>query len=214
MAWPVARPVEEVSVLARWTSERAAPKDRPPLFSGARIVADDDCRSRGLVISCSQGGDAVNTGTIPTQRTPNKPLERVIVLESISNHPGENFGRYEDELTAIFGFDPGSDPDPSEWFPPEEFSRFRPYLETARRARRASLLAVEALGRRRVMARDIAGRDRATKDHAKASGDRDAANAQQRRLDRDGLGEIRLRVADRLGIRRQGLELPVDLSFF
>ena len=45
MVWPVARPVEEVIVLARWTSERAAPKDRPPLFSGAAIVADDTRRS-------------------------------------------------------------------------------------------------------------------------------------------------------------------------
>jgi hypothetical protein len=33
--WPVGRLVEEVSVFARWTSERAAPKDRPPLFSRA-----------------------------------------------------------------------------------------------------------------------------------------------------------------------------------
>ena len=41
MVWPVAKPVEEVSVLARWTSERAAPKDRPPLFSGAEIVVED-----------------------------------------------------------------------------------------------------------------------------------------------------------------------------
>jgi hypothetical protein len=35
MVWPVARLVEEVSVVARWTSEGAAPKDRPPLFSRA-----------------------------------------------------------------------------------------------------------------------------------------------------------------------------------
>ena len=35
MVWPVARPVEEVSVVARWTSEGAAPKDRPLLFSRA-----------------------------------------------------------------------------------------------------------------------------------------------------------------------------------
>ncbi len=35
MVWPAARPVEEVSVSARWTSEGAAPKDRPPLFSRA-----------------------------------------------------------------------------------------------------------------------------------------------------------------------------------
>jgi hypothetical protein len=33
MVWPVARPVEGVSVFARWTSEGAAPKDRPLLFS-------------------------------------------------------------------------------------------------------------------------------------------------------------------------------------
>jgi hypothetical protein len=45
MVRPVARPVEEVSVLARWTSERAAPKDRPPLFLGVGIVADDTRRS-------------------------------------------------------------------------------------------------------------------------------------------------------------------------
>jgi hypothetical protein len=155
----------------------------------------------------------VNAETIPTLRTPDKSFGRLIVLEPISKDLDENLEPYEDELKAIFGFDPDSDPDPSEWFPPEEFSAFRPYLETVRRARRASLLAVDALRRRRVMARDIGGRDRATKDHAKASGERDAANAQQRRLDRDGLGEIRLRVADRLGIRRQGLELPVDLRF-
>jgi hypothetical protein len=41
MVWPVARPVEEVSVVAWWTSERAAPKDRPPLFCGTRTVAVD-----------------------------------------------------------------------------------------------------------------------------------------------------------------------------
>ena len=32
IAWPVARPAEEVGVLARATSERAAPKGCPPLF--------------------------------------------------------------------------------------------------------------------------------------------------------------------------------------
>ena len=154
----------------------------------------------------------MNTGTIPTQRTPDKPFERLIVLEPISNHSDDNMEPYEDELKAIFGFDRSSDPDRSEWFPPEEFSAFTPYLETVRKARRASLLAVEALGRRRVLARDMVGRDRATRDHAKASVERDAANTRQRRLDRDGLGEIRLRAADRLGIRRQGLDLPTDLA--
>ena len=37
MVWPVVRLVEEVSVFVRWTSEGAAPKDRPPLFSEGRI---------------------------------------------------------------------------------------------------------------------------------------------------------------------------------
>src|SRR6266508_392831 len=37
IAWPAARPVEEVSVFARLTSEGAAPKDRPPPFSEGRI---------------------------------------------------------------------------------------------------------------------------------------------------------------------------------
>jgi hypothetical protein len=42
MVWPAARPVEEVSVFARWTSEGAAPKDRPLLFRGR-----DGSRGRG-----------------------------------------------------------------------------------------------------------------------------------------------------------------------
>jgi hypothetical protein len=37
MVWPAARLVEEVSVFAAVTSERAAPKDRPPLFSDGGI---------------------------------------------------------------------------------------------------------------------------------------------------------------------------------
>jgi hypothetical protein len=154
----------------------------------------------------------VNTGTIPTQRTSERPFERLIVLEPISTNSDDDVEPYEDELKAIFGFDRRSDPDRSEWFPPEEFSTFAPYLETVKKARRASLLAAEALGRRRVLARDMAGRDRATKDHANASRERDSANARLRRLDRDGLGEIRLRAADRLGIRREGHDLPTDLS--
>lgn len=155
----------------------------------------------------------MNTRTIPTQRMPHRLFERLIVLEPTSDHPEEDLERYEDELKTIFGFDPGSDPDPSEWFASEEFSAFKPYLETTRRVCRATVLAVDALGRRRVLARDIVGRDRATRDHATAVCERDAANAQLRRLDRDGLGEIRLRIADRLGILRKGLELPVDLRF-
>ncbi len=40
MVWPAARPVEEVRVFARRTSEGAAPKDRPPLFfqGGVEVV--------------------------------------------------------------------------------------------------------------------------------------------------------------------------------
>jgi len=164
-------------------------------------------------VAVRRGGDAVNTRAIPTQAFPAEWFERLIVLEPTSHQPEEDVERYEDELKTIFGFDPGSDPDPSEWFPSDELSEFRPYLETTRRARRATVLAGDALGRRRVLARDIVGRDRATRDHAKAACERDAANAQLRRLDRDGLGAIRLRVADRLGIVRKGLELPVDLRF-
>jgi hypothetical protein len=155
------------------------------------------------------GGDEVETGTI-TQLAPDKPFESLVVLEPIS-HYDEGLEPYETELKAIFGFDPGSDPPLSEWFPPDEFSDFKPYLETVRKARRAGLLAEEALGRRRALARDIVGRDRATKDHERASRERDTARAQQRRLDRMGLGEIRLRAQDRLGLRRQGLALPPDL---
>ena len=46
MVWPAARPVEEFSVFARWTSEGAAPKDRPPLLSGAN-------QSRGRAVAPS-----------------------------------------------------------------------------------------------------------------------------------------------------------------
>ncbi len=155
----------------------------------------------------------MDTETIATRLAPDKLFESIIVLEPIVNHPDESWELYRAELKAIFSFDPSSDPDPSEWFPLDEFYEFRPYLETVRRVRKASLLAEEALRRRRVMARDIAARDRADKDHDKASRERDAASAQQRRLDRVGLGEIRLRVEDRLSILRQGLELPTDLSF-
>jgi hypothetical protein len=155
----------------------------------------------------------VNSEAIAMQPTSDSSLERVIVLEPIPDRLDEHWEVYEPELKAIFGFDAGSDPDPSEWFPPAEFSEFKPYLETARRARGASLQAVEALRRRRVLARDITRRDRATKDHDKAASERDGANAQQRRLDSVGFGEIRLRVADRLRIRRRGLELPTDLRF-
>jgi hypothetical protein len=155
----------------------------------------------------------MNTGTIATRPAPDRPFESIIVIEPILNHPDEIWEPYGAELKAIFGFDPGSDPDPSEWFPLDEFYDFRPYLETVRKVREASLLAEEALGRCRAMAGDIVERDRASEDHDKASRERDAASAQQRRLDRVGLGEIRLRAEDRLGIRRHGLELPTDLRF-
>jgi hypothetical protein len=155
----------------------------------------------------------MKTGTMEMQLAPDQLLERVVVVEPISNEPNESWERYGDELASIFGFRPGADPDPSEWFPPDELDRFGPYFEAVRRARRAALLAEEALGRRRVMARDVVGRDRANREHARASRERDAASAQQRRLDRIGLGEIRLRAADRLEIRRQGVELPADLRF-
>ena len=96
------------------------------------------------------------------------------------------------------GFESDSDAHPSEWFSPDELDEFMPYFETVRRALGAGSRAEEALRRRRVTARDIAGRDRATKAHDEASRERDAADAQRRRLDRAGLGEMRLRIANRL----------------
>jgi hypothetical protein len=146
----------------------------------------------------------MNTETIATQRAPDTSFERLIVLEPIPSPPDESWDPYAAELKAIFGFEPDSDPHPSEWFPPDELNQFRPYFEAVRRARRAGSRAEEALRRRRVMARDIVGRDQATKDHVAASRERDAADAQRSRLDRAGLGEMRLRVADRLAMRRQG----------
>jgi hypothetical protein len=154
----------------------------------------------------------MNTGTIATERAADTSFERLIVLEPIPSPPDESWEPYEAELKAIFGFEPDSDPHPSEWFAPDELDEFRPYFETVRRAHRARSRAEEALRRRRVMARDIGGRDRATKDHVTASRERDAADAQQRRLDRAGFGEMRLRVADRLAMRRQGHDLPADVG--
>jgi hypothetical protein len=119
---------------------------------------------------------------------------------------------YEAELHELFGFVPDRDPDPTEWLSPEEFQRFKPYLEIVRKARRASLRAEDALGGRRLMARNIVGRNRATKEHERASAELEAARAQQKRLDRSGLGELRLRAENRLGLRRQGLALPPELS--
>jgi hypothetical protein len=120
---------------------------------------------------------------------------------------------YEAELHELFGFVPDRDPDPTEWLSPEEFQRFKPYLETVRKAHRASLRAEAALGGRRLLARDALGRNRATKAHEKASAELEAARAQQNRLDQSDLGELRLRAEKRLGIRRQGLALPPDLRF-
>ncbi len=45
MVWPVTRPAEEVSRLCISTSERAAPKDRPPLFflaAGSKSVSGSE----------------------------------------------------------------------------------------------------------------------------------------------------------------------------
>ena len=120
---------------------------------------------------------------------------------------------YEAELNEVFGFVPDRDPDPSEWFPPDDFQKFKVYLEAVRKGNRASLGAEEALASRRLMARNTRGRDRATKEHETASAELTAARAQQSRLNRAGLEEIRLRAENRLGLRRQGLELPPDLSF-
>lgn len=120
---------------------------------------------------------------------------------------------YEDELHELFGFVPDRDPDPTEWLSPEEFQTFKPYLEIVRKARRASLRAEDALGGRRLMARNTVGRNRATKAYEKASAELEAARAQQKRLDRSDLGELRLRAENRLRLRRQGLALPPDLSF-
>jgi hypothetical protein len=120
---------------------------------------------------------------------------------------------YEAELREVFGFVPERDPEPPEWLSPDEFQRVKPYFDAMRRGNRASLRAEEALGRRRLMARNIIGRNRATKELEKASAELTAAKAQQGRLDDAGVRELRLRAEDRLRIRRQGLELPPDLSF-
>ena len=127
----------------------------------------------------------MDTETLVTHLRLEKPLEDVVILEPIPNEPDEDSELYEAELMVIFGFDPRSDPDPSEWFSPDELTAFTPYLETVRRARHAG----------------------------KASLELEAARAERRRLDRAGFGELRLRAEDRLRIRRQGLELPTDLRF-
>jgi hypothetical protein len=124
----------------------------------------------------------------------------------------EDWKPYSAELRGIFGFISGSDPDPSEWFPADEFNRFTPYLENVRRTRKASLRGEDALTRR-MMAGDSPGRDRATADYERASADLEGDRAKQRQMDTAGLGEIRRRAEDRLGVRRQGLELPPDLRF-
>jgi hypothetical protein len=122
----------------------------------------------------------------------------------------EDWKPYAAELRDIFGFVRESDPDPSEWFPADEFLRFIPYLENVRRARKAGLRGEEALSRA-MMTSDPLAVDRATADHERASSDREGDLAKQRQMDTAGLGEIRLRAEDRLGIRRQGLGLPPDL---
>ena len=68
----------------------------------------------------------MNTAAIPSHRTSDMPFERLIFLEAIPDPSNEGVERHEAELTSIFGFDPRSDPDLSEWFPPKEFSSSGP----------------------------------------------------------------------------------------
>ena len=78
------------------------------------------------------------------------------------------------------------------------------YLDAARRRNRANLRAQEALGHRRLMARNIIGRDRATKELEKASAEVTAAKAQQARLDDAGVRELRLRARGSAGAASDG----------
>lgn len=119
---------------------------------------------------------------------------------------------YEAELQEVFGFDRDSDPDPSEWFPTEDFYRFKPYLEAVRTSRAAAERA-DGARKRREKTHDHAQRKRVIEDQTNAAEKMDAANKQQGLFNRGELGEIRHRAETRLGVLRHGLDRPPDLSF-
>jgi hypothetical protein len=118
-----------------------------------------------------------------------------------------DWSAYEDELREVFGFYRDSDPDPSEWFPPEDFHLFTPYLEA---------LKEEARSQRRVdethASRASRGNDRTRKDldheHDEASEALKQAKKERKRLDRDHqLREIRLRAETKLLELRESPDL-------
>jgi hypothetical protein len=110
---------------------------------------------------------------------------------------------YEEELRVVFGFSRASDPDPSEWFPIEDFDRFRPYLEALRTETRAQTRVDETHG-----SRADRGEDRSVEaldeDHDKASGALASATKELMRLEgNEELGRILLRAKTKLNESRR-----------
>ena len=105
---------------------------------------------------------------------------------------------YEDELREVFGFNRDVDPDPSEWFPSEDFARFMPYLEALKEEARAKRLVGETHAPRTARGADRTMHD-LDDEHDQAAEARRNAKAERKRLDRDHeMGEIRLRAEIKL----------------
>lgn len=105
---------------------------------------------------------------------------------------------YEDELREVFGFYRDADPDPSEWFPTEDFARFTPYLEARKEEARAKRHVDETHALRAARGSDRTRSD-LDEEHDEASDALRDAKAERKRLDRDHeLGEIRLRAEIKL----------------
>jgi hypothetical protein len=112
---------------------------------------------------------------------------------------------FEAELQEIFGYRRPPDPDPSEWFPTEDFHRYRPVLEALKTVTQAKAQLEGPYSRRVAKGRDWTD-DRIAADHEQASATLRGAEEDLRQLDADpALGEIRLRVEKMLNeLRHSG----------
>jgi hypothetical protein len=109
---------------------------------------------------------------------------------------------YEEELGVVFGFSRASDPDPSEWFPTQDFDRFKPYLEALRTETRAQTRVDETHGSRAERGEDRSIED-LDEDHDQASGALGGATKELMRLEgNEELTEILLRTKTKLNARR------------
>jgi hypothetical protein len=102
------------------------------------------------------------------------------------------------DLQEVFGFASPPDPDPSEWFPTDEFYRFKPVLDAVRKKREAAAILERSHARRVARDRDRTN-DRVVAAHEQAAEAFRAAELELARLESDeAMDEIRFGAETRL----------------